>query len=165
MPVYLTAIDRIPYTPSGKVDMKALPAPSMETGGYAPEDLKYISGTEEKLARIWCEVLEMERVPRTAGFFDLGGDSLRAVTLFLEIKQQFDVDLPLASLSQSPSIAALAEAVEQKKDRSAEPAEFRSLQLIQKGNSSSTPIFLIHGGEGNILVFNDFADSLGPQNH
>jgi amino acid adenylation domain-containing protein len=161
VPVYLVEIDRIPYTPSGKVDLKTLPSPSAQDGGYAPDELRYISDTEKSLAGIWSEVLELDGIPRTAGFFDLGGDSLRAVTLFLKIRQQLGPDLPLAAITRAPTLEELAQLIDA---QSAEPAkkQDRSLQMMQSGRQGEVPLILVHGGKGNILVYNRLVQELNP---
>ncbi|MCK4563775.1 MAG: AMP-binding protein, partial [Verrucomicrobia bacterium] len=162
VPAFLIELAEIPYTPSGKVDLKALPKPSIESSRYAEEEYRYETETETVLAKVWSELLGLGDIPRTADFFELGGDSLRAVTLFLKIQQKFGKDLPLASLAQAPTVAQLARLIEEK---SAGPGfgSYRSLQMLQRGDDGVAPLFLIHGGAGNVLIFNAFARNLDPQ--
>lgn len=68
--------------------------------------------TEERLARMWCATLNLERVSSTANFFELGGQSLTAVSLFANIEKEFGKKLPLATLFTSPTIEALAVALQ-----------------------------------------------------
>ncbi|MBL0804906.1 hypothetical protein G6539_33860, partial [Streptomyces albidoflavus] len=75
VPSAFTAVDRLPLTPAGKLDRAALPAPDFAaaaTGGFVPPR----EGAERTLARIWSEVLGVERVGAQDNFFDLGGDSI-----------------------------------------------------------------------------------------
>ncbi len=162
VPAFLIELAEIPYTPSGKVDLKALPKPSIENSRYAEEEYRYETETETGLAEVWSELLGLGDIPRTADFFELGGDSLRAVTLFLKIQQKFGKDLPLASLAQAPTIAQLARLVEEKPDGPGF-GSYRSLQMLQRGDDNVTPLFLIHGGAGNVLIFNEFARNLGSR--
>lgn len=162
VPSFLIGLEDIPYTPSGKVDLKSLPKPSISNSQYADEVVHYESDTEAGLADIWSELLGMNGIPRSADFFELGGDSLRAVTLFLRIQQRFDKDLPLSSLAQAPTISTLARLIDGDSDFP-DLNGCRSLQLIQRGEDGIAPFFLIHGGAGNVLVFNDFARNLDPQ--
>lgn len=161
VPAFLVRIDKVPYTPSGKVDLKALPQPSIETSRYAGESAIYESATEKRLAVIWSELLGLEKIPRTADFFELGGDSLRAVTLFLKIQEDFGKDLPLASLAHAPTIAGLADLVDEKAD-GPNLSGYRSLKMIRHGSSGEVPLFLVHGGLGNVLVFNTLGKLLTP---
>ncbi|MCG5262391.1 amino acid adenylation domain-containing protein [Cupriavidus gilardii] len=75
VPAQLIALDRLPVTPNGKLDRRALPAPVWEAEGYiAPR-----TETEALLAQIWQEVLDVERVGATDNFFELGGDSILSI--------------------------------------------------------------------------------------
>ncbi|XQU70461.1 Amino acid adenylation domain-containing protein [Cupriavidus sp. H18C1] len=75
VPAQLIALDRLPVTPNGKLDRRALPAPVWEAEGYiAPAN-----ETEALLAQIWQDVLGVERVGATDNFFELGGDSILSI--------------------------------------------------------------------------------------
>ncbi len=78
VPAYIVGLDRLPRTPSGKVDRRALPAPDLErvdTVEYvAPRDR-----IEEILATAYCEVLGLDRVGVYDNFYELGGDSIRSL--------------------------------------------------------------------------------------
>jgi acyl carrier protein len=162
VPAFLIELQEIPYTPSGKVDLKALPKPSIQNSRYADEEVRYESETERELAAIWGELLGMDGIPRTADFFELGGDSLRAVTLFLKIQQLFGQDFPLATLSHTSSIAGLAGLIDGGGDI-AGLSGFRSLQMLQAGEPGETPLFLVHGGQGNVLVFSKLVKMQDPR--
>ncbi len=70
---------------------------------------------EKTMARIWCEVLGLERVGVNDNFFDLGGHSLLATTIASRIRDSFHVDLPLRALFESPTVAELTVLVEANK--------------------------------------------------
>jgi thioesterase domain-containing protein/acyl carrier protein len=158
---FLIEIDAIPYTPSGKVDIKALPKPEFDYSSYSENELLYESETEVTLAGIWIRLLGLERIPRTADFFELGGDSLRAVTLFLNIQEYFGRELPLSTLAHSSTIAQLARLIDGAAD-TPDMTGFRCLQLLRPGMAGEVPLFLIHGGKGNVLAYNDFSKKLAP---
>lgn len=162
VPAFLIELEKLPYTPSGKVDLKSLPKPTLENSRFAGAAVRYESATEEALARIWSELLGLGSVPRTAGFFELGGDSLRAVTLFLKIQQRFGQELPLATLAHAATIAELAQLIDGQ-GSAPDFSAYRSLKMIQQGDAGETPLFLVHGGQGNVLVFNSLAKMLGPR--
>lgn len=160
IPAFVLQLNKIPYTPSGKVDFKALPSPFR--GGSAvkcKERFIFRNDTETKLAKIWRSVLSVDTVSRTDDFFEIGGDSLKAVSLFMEIEEQFNRYLPLSTLVHAPTIEALAQVILENKEVENKSA-YRSLQTIQVGSRAITPLFLVHGGAGNVLMFKDLAEGL-----
>ena len=62
------------------------------------------SDTTARLTRIWQEMLGVEPISPDQNYFDLGGDSILAVELFVRIEQEFNVKLPLATLFDAPTI-------------------------------------------------------------
>ncbi|WP_086661048.1 non-ribosomal peptide synthetase [Lentzea kentuckyensis] len=106
VPAAFVVIDEIPLTPNGKLDHRALPAPDREafttTGQVAPRN-----PVEERIAAIWAEVLGLADVSVTDGFFDLGGDSIRAVRLSGALRQA-GFDLGIREIFELRTVAALA---------------------------------------------------------
>ncbi|MDU0973351.1 MAG: amino acid adenylation domain-containing protein, partial [Actinomyces urogenitalis] len=101
-------LERLPLTPNGKLDRKALPAP--EGDAYAAQAYASPQGeTEEAIARIWAELLGVERIGRHDNFFALGGHSLLAVTL-VERMRRAGIAADIRTLFATPSLAALAAA-------------------------------------------------------
>jgi hypothetical protein len=110
IPAAFVVLDTLPLTSNGKVDRHALPEP--ESTAFALSQYEPPRGeTEEALAGIWQELLRLDRVGRHDNFFDLGGHSLLAVQAIARIRQRFEVDIPLARIFDSPSLAALSEVV------------------------------------------------------
>ncbi|MEZ5507810.1 MAG: non-ribosomal peptide synthetase [Gammaproteobacteria bacterium] len=110
VPSAIVLLDHLPITPNGKVDKRALPAPSAED--YASN--AYVAPrnpTETALADIWCDVLGIEQVGAYDDFFELGGHSLLITKVSTRIKQQLGVELPLRTLFEVPTVAALAEII------------------------------------------------------
>ncbi|HEU0055127.1 MAG TPA: amino acid adenylation domain-containing protein, partial [Longimicrobium sp.] len=111
LPAAYVALEAFPLTPNGKVDRRALPAPawSAAAAGYAaPRD-----ATEETLAALFREVLDVERVGVHDDFFDLGGHSLRGTQLVTRIRGVFGAEVPLRALFETPTIAGLARRVDE----------------------------------------------------
>jgi glutamate-1-semialdehyde aminotransferase/thioesterase domain-containing protein/acyl carrier protein len=113
--------------------------------------------TEEHLARLWCATLNLERMSRSANFFELGGQSLAAVSLFAKIEEEFGKKLPLATLLNAPTIEALA-TVLQGKDS---VGSWSPLVGISP-SGWKPPVFLVHGAGGNVLLYRSLAQYLAP---
>jgi amino acid adenylation domain-containing protein len=157
VPSAFVALDRLPLTPNAKIDRKALPHPDAgrieaEADFIAPRD-----PLEQALANIWLKVLRVDRVSVRDNFFEVGGHSLAAVTLLLEVRKLTGNDLPLATLFQAPTVEALANLL---RNNDWKPS-WSSLVPIQPAGSKP-PLFLVHGAEGNVLLYQGIAQHLGP---
>lgn len=114
VPSAFVMLDELPLTPSGKVNRKDLPTPTLsdlQRAGYvAPE-----TPTEQVLAEIWANVLHLERVGLHDNFFELGGHSLLAVSV-IERMRQAKLQADVRSMFLAPTIAELATAVAAESD-------------------------------------------------
>jgi amino acid adenylation domain-containing protein/thioester reductase-like protein len=111
LPSALVLLESFPLTPSGKVDRRALPIPKwtrMEEGNYvAPRN-----PLEQQLAEIWTELLDIDRVGIHDRFCELGGHSLSAIRLIYKVKEALQIELPVESFLEEPTIAGMATAIE-----------------------------------------------------
>jgi amino acid adenylation domain-containing protein len=107
VPVAFVSLERIPRTPNGKLDRRALPQPP-ESGAPSGEVGRAPTPLESKLMEVWCEVLGLGYVGLDENFFDLGGDSLMAVSTIVAIEERFGVKLPMGALFEAPTVAGLA---------------------------------------------------------
>ncbi|WP_323135334.1 non-ribosomal peptide synthase/polyketide synthase [Dyella silvatica] len=111
VPEYFVALGSMPLTANGKVNRNALPAPEM-----ARHELEYIAPrtpTEQSLAAIWAELLQLDRVGVHDDFFALGGHSLLATQLMSRIGTICQVKISLRTIFESPTLAGMAAAVAQ----------------------------------------------------
>src|SRR5262249_38728811 len=108
IPGAIVALDALPLTPNGKIDQRALPAPSGLRadlgGGYQIPQ----GELEQALARIWAEVLGVDRVGASDNFFDLGGSSLRLVAVRSRIEALIGRSVPMVALFQYAQVRSLA---------------------------------------------------------
>jgi amino acid adenylation domain-containing protein len=110
VPAAFVALDALPLTRNGKVDRRALPEPDAAAGAaawIAPR-----TPTEEVLAGIWSGLLGVDHVGGDDGFFALGGHSLLATRVVSRVREAFHVDLPLRAIFESPTLSALAAAID-----------------------------------------------------
>ena len=98
-------------TPNGKVDRRALPAPDRGRAEPVAEYVAPRSETEQRVAQLWRDVLEVERVGIYDNFFELGGHSLKATLLAARMQQELNVQLSLVDIFRHPTIADLAESI------------------------------------------------------
>ena len=108
VPTAFVILDKFPLTPNGKVDRRALPKPEEA----ATELRVYVAprtALEEAVASIWVQVLKIERVSVLDNFFELGGHSLLATQIVARLRDKLQVELPLASIFEAPTVAELAE--------------------------------------------------------
>lgn len=113
LPAAFITMDELPLTPNGKVNRKALPAPGTARPDLAGSFVAPSTPIETTLASIWCVVLKLEQVGVEDNFFDLGGYSLAAVQVASRVREAFQVELPLRSLFETPTVAGLARIIEE----------------------------------------------------
>ena len=119
VPSCFVVLPAMPLTPNGKIDRNALPAPPRTR---PPQEAPYVAPRnplEQDLKKIWSEVLCLDEIGIHDNFFDLGGHSLRAVQVLTRIKQVSRVAIPLQQFFASPTLAGLANYVEQPRSESA----------------------------------------------
>jgi acyl carrier protein len=109
-------LDLLPLTPNGKVDRRALPTPDLERSRLETKFVAPRTPVEKVLAKIWSEVLGLERVGVHDNFFELGGNSLLATQVMSRAPENFEMELPLARLFETPTIAGLSESIEKAKN-------------------------------------------------
>ena len=112
---------------------------------------------ETKLVTIWEELLKTKPIGIQDNFFELGGHSLMAVHLFSRIKEEFSVNLPLATLFREATVEYLARVIQQELD-----VDTWSSLIEIEPLGDHPPFFCVHGLTGDILWFRDLARCLAP---
>ncbi|MBF0813751.1 non-ribosomal peptide synthase/polyketide synthase [Staphylococcus saprophyticus] len=145
VPSYMTQIDELPVSSSGKLNKRALPEIKVEGKVYvAPE-----TETESMLASIFESVLNIEKVSTNDNFFEIGGHSLKAIGIINKIESEVGKRLPLKLVFESPTIAQLAKVVDTYTDNG-------NSQSIPQAESK--PYYLASSPQKRLYVLNEMVD-------
>lgn len=156
----------LPLSANGKIDVSALPDPSRHAGlntSIARE--APVGRTEQRLAAMWRDLLELPEIGRDDDFFALGGHSLMALRLFSRINREFDRPLPLAALLSHPTIRGLAILVGPPPEPEAAPdpsIPAKGHFVTLREGVDETPLVCIHGGDGGVLFYRNLASLMPP---
>ncbi|PVZ68902.1 non-ribosomal peptide synthetase [Pelagibaculum spongiae] len=125
VPASIDLLAEWPLTPNGKVDRKQLLL-QVSDQQKAQQLSPLQSETEHQLAEIYAELLNQSEIGRESGFFELGGHSLLATRLMSRIREQFELELPLRAVFETPQLQALAKQIDQ--------------QLLKTENQQNIPV-------------------------
>ena len=114
VPAAFVQLDALPLTPNGKVDRRRLPAPGASRPDPGEAFAAPRTPLEEQVARIWMDILGVDRVGVDDSFWSLGGHSLLATKVLSRIYGVLGVELPLQALFESPTLAGLTAAIGQR---------------------------------------------------
>jgi amino acid adenylation domain-containing protein len=148
-------LEAFPLNTNGKIDRKALPAPSDETLARRGTIDPPRNHRERKLVEIWKALLETAAVGIRDNFFDVGGTSLKAVSLMIEIESVLGKTLPLSVLLDGPTIEDLAAQL-------GPTTEASPLLVLLRDGAPKPPLFFIHDGIGEVLLYRNLALRLSP---
>lgn len=156
IPQDYVVLDQFPLTPNHKVDRKALPKPASQSrlSVTVPED-RQMSKQEILIADIWSNVLGLTNPSPEDDFFEVGGHSLLAVKVMTEIEKVTGKRLPLATLFDYSTIAGLA-----RKIADDHIDDNWDVLVPIKRSGTKDPLYLIHGGGLNILLFGSMSKFL-----
>jgi len=105
-------LDKIPITPNGKINKRALPVPvnsrKYDRDSYVPPETE----VEKELASIWKDLLRIEKVGVNDNFFEIGGYSFSVLTMLLRIYEKFNTSVDINEFSENPTIASLSSFLE-----------------------------------------------------
>jgi amino acid adenylation domain-containing protein/thioester reductase-like protein len=111
VPAIFVLMDKFPLTPNGKVDRRALPAPSQDRPELDVQMVEPTNDIERDLAQIWSQMLGIVPIGIHDNFFDLGGHSLFIAKMMTQVEAVFAVKLPLSELFTAPTVAGLAQSI------------------------------------------------------
>lgn len=153
IPSRFVELERMPLTPTGKIDKRALPAAEE---AVRASDRSYVaprSVTEEKVARLWAEVLGVDKIGVHDNFFDRGGDSLDAARLVTVLQTGLGLRIPAVALFQGSTVAQLAQMHD-----SGATALLQSATVAIRRQGSKRPFFAV----GSHPRYAEIALRLGP---
>ena len=137
VPSHIVVLDSFPLASSGKIDRDALPPPQWEEArptAFRPPSDEH----EHALAQIWQDVLKLPKIGTADDFFDLGGTSLQALSVFAQIEARLGFSLSPTTIVQAPTIARLAEFIR----ASTGIAAAQSLVPL-RASGTGLPLFLV----------------------
>lgn len=147
VPNFFVEIEAVPLTPNGKIDRKALPAPTMELsvdGQHIPPR----NHTEERLQAIWERLLGIKGIGVHDHFFEIGGHSLTAIQLMLAVQEELRADMKLSDVFEYPTIekqAGLIGTLPAKEIEKIPPAEKNAYYPLTPSQRSLWIIDQLHG--------------------
>ncbi|MGZ4032870.1 MAG: amino acid adenylation domain-containing protein, partial [Tumebacillaceae bacterium] len=153
IPSRIVSIASMPLTSNGKIDKAALPAPGKRTRG-SQERIAPRTALEAELAAIMQDVLELEQVGVTDDFFELGGNSIKAVFFVSRVNREYGVNLSLRQLFQHPTLemfSRLLEQTDRHTDSSIQPVAEKEWYAT---SSAQKRLFLLQELEGPSISYN-----------
>ncbi|PAJ75454.1 non-ribosomal peptide synthetase [Pseudoalteromonas sp. NBT06-2] len=140
VPGYFVELDTFPLTANGKLDRKALPKPDLsgQVGSKGPSNL-----VEERLCKLFCQLLSLPTVGVEDNFFELGGHSLLAAQLIAYVKEIMGVELSLAAVFEAPTVSGIAAKLD-----GSNSTEALNMLLPLRKREGKPAVFCIHPAGG-----------------
>jgi acyl carrier protein len=136
VPSAFVLLDKMPLLSNGKVDREALPAPEYSRQALEEEYVAPRNEVEEALAKIFAEVLGVEKIGINDNFFLLGGHSLLATQVLTRLRETLQSDVPLRRIFEEPTVAGMATAVEEFKTQ----AQDDVIEVISRDDKEDEPL-------------------------
>jgi amino acid adenylation domain-containing protein len=155
LPAKIVLHESLPRGTSGKVDRMLL-KDSVATAMPGATEAEAGESLRESLSNLWCNALSLEHgAPKDATFWDLGGDSMRAVQLILRVRDLTGRQFPLSSFLVNPTLSGLQQIVEEVSRRETTPV------LTFRRDGNRRPLFCLYGPWGDVGVYTHLAEALG----
>lgn len=150
-------IKEIPLTAHGKTNYKAL------QGIYTPKVNRLLelpkTDIEKKLSLVWKTILNIDSIGINDNFFEVGGESLRAVYLIAEINKLFFVELPVKAIWDAPTVKQLCVMIEEYQLKQT-PYQLKNSIILLKKDKNGLPLFLIHPVGGTVFCYKSLVQYL-----
>jgi amino acid adenylation domain-containing protein/thioester reductase-like protein len=143
LPSAFVVLDSFPLTPNGKVDRRALPAPTSDRPLLSIPYVAPRTSLEQELAKIWSKVLEIDVVGINDQFFELGGDSLRLIQLTSQIEAAYSFPISISDFFANPTITGLVEEIQRSHQLNKDfSSERMTLEQLKRESFLDIPIQL-----------------------
>lgn len=157
IPVHFEHLEAMPCTPSGKLDKNALPIVSIEastivTGGVAP-----VTELEKKITAIWESVLGINNLSMTSNFWEIGGDSLKAMRLIMRMKKEGFIDFGLREAFEYQTVASIVSRIIQQGDA---PQEESGIVTLREGKDVKARLLCLPYACGNPTMYMPLSQQL-----
>jgi amino acid adenylation domain-containing protein len=152
IPTVFMQLESLPVDSNGKISRRKLPEPRQV---FRPPFKPTCTETESRIAEVYASVLGYTEVGRNDDFYALGGDSLDAISVSLQLEKILDSSLPLALFAHATTVEKMASAIDQH-----EPAN--SLVAMQP-HGSRKPFFCVHAHMGHVINLRNLSMHLGPK--
>jgi fengycin family lipopeptide synthetase D len=141
VPFSFVRLEKLPRNPNGKIDRNALPEITIKTSEISETAF---NSDENTLAEIWGNILKINsgKIKLTDNFFEIGGDSLRALLLSLEIEKVFSAEITPATVFANPELVSLAKLITLSKSGGKPYSGIH----IYNSKGTNTPLFFVHSG-------------------
>jgi oxalate---CoA ligase len=166
VPRRIIIVDEIPKGPTGKPQRIGMAEKlGIMMTDYTKTDIKEKftpprTHLEKKLVAIWSQILEIKQIGIHDNFFYLGGDSLLAAQVIVQIRSEIHIDISFMDFFDKPTIANIASIIETTKPTAKKQSSV--LITIQSGKENIRPLFCIHGCDGNVLIYSSLIRYLSP---
>jgi acyl carrier protein len=111
IPAAFIILETLPLSPSGKINRRALPAPDWSSNDFKETYVAPRTAIEEVVVEIWQQALGINRIGIQDDFFNLGGHSLLAIQIISNVRESFEVQIPLQKLFQASTVANFASVI------------------------------------------------------
>ena len=164
IPSVFVVLEQMPLTPSGKIDRKALPplaVPASES--TAKEVSTELSATERQLQRLFGQLLGLDTVSSEESFFDLGGNSLLAVSLIGLIRDQLGIELPLNEIFEHLTVRSLARFIDEHFATLTSSGPLPDCVVALRQTGRKPPLFFAPPSAGSPAVYVSLARNLSSE--
>jgi amino acid adenylation domain-containing protein len=141
IPAAFVSLEAMPLTANSKVNRRALPRPEKVRPELGTEYVAPLTEVEKSLTEIWSEILGIKQIGVQDNFFELGGHSLTAAQVMSRIRDQFEVELPLRALFETPTVSHLADLVFENKVKK---TKVSSITTVARGDEGLPLSFAQH---------------------